>query len=304
MILMQKKHFNINDIIKGEEKMNTYYEQLLNYNGADELIEVVKKWEIISQNIIQRPINVPIILPDLFLYTQSGYGKTKLLSLLAEYIDSKKNLMTFYGDVKFLEFKLNYCKPDYVFNEIYRFLETIQVAAGFRNEFKGIVRINISEWVGHHKEKYFLDFLQLLKNNTSNWLIILSISNIKENEKTKEMESVISMFLRIESVTLHMLSDKELAEYASSFLMKYGFELDDGAKSVLENSIEVLRKNEYFNGLSTIEDMCNDIAYLLFSEQTMTDRIITADMLADFSSESEYIKRTIMKIKHTVTLGF
>lgn len=284
--------------------MNDYYNQLMNFKGAEELKELVKGWEILSENINKRSFDAPIVLPDLFVYTKPGYGNTNLISLLAEYLDSKKNLMSFYGDVKFFEFKLEYSRADEKFQDLYRLIESVESAAGFRNEFKGIIRINVDEWVGHCKEKHFLDFLQFLQINTAYWMVLLTISNHNENEETKMMEGVVSMFLRIEKITLHMPADFELIEYASEHLAKYGLELDEGAKALLAESIGVLRNNKYFYGLHTITDLCNDIVYSVFSKSTNVDNVIKADMLTEFSAESDYIKRTVTKIKKTVTLGF
>ncbi|MBE6761645.1 MAG: hypothetical protein E7551_05105 [Ruminococcaceae bacterium] len=284
--------------------MNTYYDQLMKFKGAEELQELIKRWEILSENINKRSFDAPIILPDLFIYTKPGYGNTNLINLLAEYLDSKKNLMSFYGDVKFFEFKLEYCKPSDKFQDLYRLIDSVEAAAGFRNEFKGIIRINVDEWVGHHKEKHFLDFLQFLQINTAYWLVLLTISNHTENEETKDMEGVVSMYLRIEKITLHMPSDVELIEYASQHLAKYGLELDESAKKLLTESISLLRNNKYFYGLHTITDLCNDIVYSVFSKSTNVNNVIKADMLTDFSAESDYIKRTVAKIKKTMTLGF
>ena len=284
--------------------MNTYYDKFMEINGADELKELVKRWEILSCNLSKRTFDVPVFLPDLFMYTRPGYGNTKLISLIAEYLDSKQNLMSFYGDVKFFEFKLEYCSPGSNFSELYRLMESIQTAAGFRNEYKGVIRINVDDWVGHHKEKHFLDFLQFLQINTSHWFVILTISNKSENDDTRDMEAVVSMYLRITTITLHMPSDSELVDYAAKHLIKYGLELDEGAKKVLLESIAVLRNNKYFYGLHTITDLCNDIVCSLFSKSTDVEPVIKAEMLNDFSADSEYIKRTVLKIKKTVTLGF
>lgn len=284
--------------------LNNYYENLMSFKGADELRNLIKRWDILSENISKRAFDAPIVLPELFIYTRPGYGNTRLLALLAEYLDSKQNLMGFYGDVKFFEFKLDYCEPHSNFTELYRFIESVQAAAGFRNEFKGIIRINVDEWVGHHTEKHFLDFLQFLQMNTSYWMIVMTLSNHRESDETKEMESLVSMYLRIEKLTLHLPDNKELVLFAAEHFAKYGLELDDSAKQVLEDSIAVLRKSEYFYGLHTVKDLCSDIVYTLFSESTAVDTRITADMLADFSADSEYIKRTVHKIKKTATLGF
>ncbi|MBQ9850449.1 MAG: hypothetical protein IJO36_07090 [Clostridia bacterium] len=284
--------------------MNNYYEQLMSFKGADELKELIKRWDVLSDNISRRSFDAPILLPDLFVYTCSGYGNTKLISLLSEYLASKRNLMSFYGDVKFFEFDLEYCNGNERFSELFRLIEYIEAAAGFRNEFKGIISINVDEWVGHHKEKHFLDFLQFLQNNTSHWLVILKLEGHREDEDTKAMEAVVSMYLRVEKITLHMPSDDELVEFAAEQLSKYGLVLSREAKQVLLGSIGVLKENRYFSGLNTIIDLCSDIVYSLFSESTSVGPVITAEMLADFSADSEYIKRTVEKKKKTVTLGF
>ena len=276
----------------------------MEYKGADELKTLVRRWEILSENLNKRNFDAPIVLPDLFVYTTPGYGNTHLLGLLSEYLDSKKNLMSFYGDVKFFEFKLEYCAPDCAFRDIYRFIDAVNNAAGFRNEFKGIIRINVDEWVGHHKEKHFLDFLQFVQINTAYWLIILTVSSVKENDETRAMEAVISMYLRFETITLHMLTDSEFVEFAEGYLSKYDMRLDDSAKALLKESVAVLKKNEFFYGLHTVIDLCNDIVYSVFSASTNVSHTITADMLADFSADSEYIRRTVMKSKKNGTMGF
>ncbi|MBR6824968.1 MAG: hypothetical protein IKM59_00290 [Oscillospiraceae bacterium] len=284
--------------------MNKYYDRLMEYVGADELKTLIQRWEILSENLNKRSFDAPIILPDLFIYTTPGYGHTKLWSLLAEYINSKGNLMSFYGDVKFFEFKLDYCPPDREFRELYRLIEAVENAAGFRSEFKGIIRINVDEWVRHHKEKYFLEFLQFLQFHTAYWLVILTISDRKENEDTKAMEAVISMYLRHETITLHLPTNDELVTFAEKHFTKYDLTLDDSAKEILKEAIDVLKKNAYFYGLRTVTDLCNDIVYSIYSASTDVSRVITADMLGDFRADGEYIKRTIMKAKKAVALGF
>ncbi len=284
--------------------MNTYYEQLMEYRGADELKELIKRWEVLSENLNKRSFDAPILLPDLFIYTAPGYGNTQLLSLLSEYLDSKKNLMSFYGDVKFFEFKLEYYSPDRDFRDLYRLIEAVNNAAGFRSEFKGIVRINVDEWVGHHKEKHFLEFLQFLQLNTAYWLVILSLSDKTENDETRAMEAVVSMYLRFETITLHMGSDEELVEFAANHFSKYDLQLSDSAKELLKESIAVLRKNKYFYGLHTVTDLCNDIVYSIYSESTDVGHTITESMLGDFRADSDYVMRTVMKSKKNSSMGF
>lgn len=272
--------------------------------GAEELQAIINKWEILSKNIEKEQFPLPIILPHLFIYTQPGYGNTKLLALLSNYLESKKNLMKFYGDTKFFEFKLEYCAPEQNFVEMYRFIESLRGAAGFRNEFKGIIRINIDEWIGHQNEKHFLDFLHYLQKNSSSWLIALTISNHEENFETMEMEGLVGMYLRFEKITLHMPSDEDLAGYAAQLLGRYGLILTADARKILTDSINVLMDNEFFYGRHTVFDLCNHIIYTLYCEPKTVQTVITAEMLKDFTADSYYIKRTSINSARNSTLGF
>ena len=283
--------------------MNDPYKQLMSLHGAEELQALVNRWEILSENIKSRPLNTPVLLPDIFLYTRPGFGNTTLLRLLAAYLDSKENLMDFYGDVKYHEFMLNYTEPKKDFVELNRLIEEIRMAAGFRSEFHGLIRINIDEWVGHHEERHFLRFLDYLSANSEKWLIILTVSRSPDN-KTKEMEALISMFLRLETVTLHMPKADVLLSYISDFLNFYGLSLDDSGHSLLEESVEKLSENKHFDGLHTIRLLSRDIVYHYYSQPECGRKVLTAEDLSAFSSASEYIQRTIVKYEQHRVLGF
>ena len=118
------------------------------------------------------------------------------------------------------------------------------------------------------------------------------------------MEAVVSMYLRLETLIFPQRTKEDLLGFAELHLAKYDLTLDDGARAVLEESIEVLRGNKYFYGLHTIQDFCNDIVYVIYSGSTDVSHVITAEMIAGFGPEGDYIRRTITKVKKSVALGF
>ena len=109
-----------------------------------------------------------------------GNGRTTMLQLLSEYLTEKNDLMDFYGDVKYLEFMLNYCPSGEHFSELQRLMNEIDNAAGFRYEYRGIVYIDIDEWIGHFEEKHFVSFMEYLSDNSDSWLVVLSVSKYAE----------------------------------------------------------------------------------------------------------------------------
>ena len=282
--------------------MNRYYTNLMNLQEADELKHLINKWHTLSENLRNVPFTSPILLPDMLLIAKSGTGITSLLNNLAEYLHLQGNLMEFYGDVKFFEFLLSYCAPSQPFTELQRLMMEVDNAAGFRSEFKGIVHIDIDEWLYHYEEKHFVSFMEFLADHSDKWLIVLSVST--ENEKEiHNLEAFITMFLRIEKVTLSLPKTESLFDDIQTKLYEYDLHLNEDAKVLLHATIESLRKNKYFDGYKTIRCLCQDIVYTIYSKGKAKSTILTAEMLSDFSVNSDYVKRTIVKMEKVNKIG-
>lgn len=281
--------------------MNQYYEQIMQLKGAEDFKDLISKWQRLSENMNSHPANMPVILPDMLWFAKSGSGKTKILRLLSGYLSSLGNLMEFYGDVKYFEFLLAYCAPNEPFREMQRLIDEVDNAAGFRSEYKGIVYIDIDEWKEHFEERHFVSFMEYLASNSDKWMIVLSVDS-QYDEKVHNLEAFVSMFLRIERVCLSHPDSDALLEYLSDRLEMYGLILEDDAKSLLKQSIDVLRSNKYFDGFKSIQMLYQDIVYAIFSRGKV-DRI-TASMLREFEPDSEYVKRTVFNIEKVNRIGF
>ena len=284
--------------------MHGEYKNSAMMEGAEGLKDLLKKWETLSANLGQFPPDAPILLPDLFVVSQSDSLMKELMEQLSGWLIAKKNLMDFYGDVPCFEFMLNYCRPEDHFSEMNRLMDEVKLAAGFRNVFKGLIHIKMDAWIGHQEELHFLEFMDYLAQNTGDWLIVMSVSSSCEKEKRAEMETVLSMFLRIEKLTLKSASSETYVEELSVRIGKYGFSLDDSARDLLRDSIEVLRKNRYFDSSYTIMLLCSDIVYEIYSHEIRSSQVLSAKDLSGFSSGSDYIVRTIRKLKETRAMGF
>ena len=279
------------------------YQKIMKQNGLEQVKALVRKWEALSENMAAKPSGLPIILPDLLFVAQSGTGRTHCVGLLAEYLSENGTLMDFYGDVKYFEFMLNYCAPGEHFSELPRLMTEIENAAGFRNEYRGIIFIDIDEWRGHTEEKHFVSFLEYLSDNSDGWLVVLSVSD-HSMEQVEQMEAILSAFLRIERIVIEKPLPKELTAYASHMLLQYGIALKRDAETLLLQAIEALCQNKYFDGYKTIRMLCQDIAYAAYIAGKQKERRLDAADLAQFAPESEYIKRMIVKIEKTARIGF
>lgn len=282
--------------------MNKYYEQIMEIPGAEDLKKIVNRWQVLSDNITNTPRSGTIVLPDMLWVSKPGAGNVRTLKLIAEFLNAQGNLMEFYGDVKYFEFKLNYCPPDKYFTEIQRLMDVVSSAAGFRNEFKGIVFIDIDEWLGHSDEKHFIEFIEYLMINTDKWLVILSVSG-RQKDKVRTMEALLTTFLRIEKVVFLQTPTADLFKRVEGFLASYGISLDEEAGRLICETIETLQKNKYYDDDRTITMLCQDIVYDVFSVSGASTPVLDAGTLADFSADSDYVKRTVFNIEQIGRIG-
>lgn len=283
--------------------MNPVYSTILKQTGMSELKALVSKWQTLSETVSARPSHLPILLPDIFLISQSGSGRSHLVKLLADYLSYNEKLMDFYGDTKYFEFLLNYCEPKEYFTEIERLMIEVRNAAGFRNEYKGIIYIDIDEWVGHCEEKHFTDFLEYLSDNSDNWLVILSVSS-RDDDKLEPMLSLVSAYLRVEPLTIEAPTVDELSAYLFDLLKAYGFTLEGSAKACLTKTVRLLCENTHFDGYKTVKRLAQDVVYSLYSRGITQAISIEDTHLNEFSLTSNYVARMLTKVKTNKKIGF
>ena len=281
---------------------NSAYSEVLKQRSFKDVKALLKRWDVLSQNMNAVPAGAPIILPDIFLLSRSGAGRTYFLNLLAEFLTEKGNLIDFYGDVKYFEFMLNYCAPQEQFTEIVRLMQEVNNAGGFRSEYRGIIFIDIDEWRTHFEEKHFISFMEYLSDNSDDWLIVLSLSD-KSDEETVRAESVITSFLRAERIRIEAPTASELLSYVENKLLTYGLTMKLEAKEIVFDSIKTLLKNKYFDGYKTAKMFARDIAYQTYSSADCSTELSAASVEV-FKCDGEYIQKMMMKIANSQKIGF
>lgn len=282
--------------------MESIFDKIMRQKEAQQIQPLIQRWERLSRNMREHPSNVPILLPDMLWVAKSGVGKTFFLKLIAEYLESKGNLMEFYGDVKFFEFVLGYTAPESEFTELQRLMDAVTAAGGFRSEFKGIIRIDIDEWMHHYEERYFATFMEYLAAHKNQWFIILSVTETDE-KKLHNLEAFLGMFLRIERVVLSLPKTDDLVDYVEKGLAAYGLTLAPDGKAMLVQTVDRLRKSNYFDGYKSLGLLCQEIAYTVFSREEVTDTALTAADLAPFAADSAYVARTVANYEKVNKIG-
>lgn len=283
--------------------MNRYYDQIMQLMGVEEFKAQIRKWDQLANNLKKNPPERPVLLPNLLWVGKSGVGRTRLMTLLSQFLASKESLMDFYGDAKFFEFLLGYIPKGNPFTELQRLEEELDAAAGFRSEFRGAILVDINAWVNHYEEQYFVSFMEYLAAHRDKWMIVLSVKELPK-EKLHNLQAFLSMYLRLDKIHLTLPETDELCCYVAKKLDEYGLQLDEQAHALLRRTLDEFRNNQYFDGFNSINMLCQEIVYEHFSTPDFTDRVLTADDLKQFAPESDYVKKVIHNSVKMHKIGF
>lgn len=103
----------------------------------------------------------------------------------------------FEGNRDCFSFRLRYIAPfDLNFRELKRLQGCAASAAGRRDEFKGYITIDLSNWVGHHDEAYLNAALLFMVDMNDCWKYIFLIDSLNAKASREMVCKVLTVFAR------------------------------------------------------------------------------------------------------------
>ena len=96
--------------------------------------------------------------------------------------EKTRNPHAFAGKEACVYFKMPYIPPCDSFKELRRLILRIHESTGLRANFKGVVAIEVSEWIGHERDEYFSVLLKYLYDHRSFWRIAVVLNNCTPNQ--------------------------------------------------------------------------------------------------------------------------
>jgi hypothetical protein len=288
--------------MKRTELAASCYETIMGLAGSDELKETVKRlprfWENREANSMSG-----IALPNYLWIVRHGGGVTTQANAFTEYLYAMR-AFEFCGTARFFEFKLGYVPPDTFFSELTRFDNALTGYAGHNRRYKGVACININDWLEHTEEEHFQDFLDYVADNNERLLMVFCIHDEDANI-IKTVEAALSARLRIETLSLRFPDAAELVGLVDTWFMERGgYSLAEDAKSLLRETIAEIAAAKSFYGFKTIERLADDMLCSILMSGRGSNREISANMLAGFSTDSTYVKRAKGKLGAKKVIGF
>lgn len=282
---------------------NAYYDQIMSLKGLSGLKDVVERWQRFSENIERFQAKQGLVLPDLVWIADNGIDKTSLLSLLTNYLDEADNMIEFYGNVKYFEYYLEYVPEKNNFHEIQKLAEKIRDAAGFRSEYKGLLSIELGEWVGHFHEENFINLLKFLATMDDDIMFIFNIHNY-DPEAVEQLLKTLVLFFRIEVIEMGLPDSEELGSYVKNEIQEYGLNLDSEAESMVIATVNKLREDQYFAGYQMLDRLAADIVYSVYTSTPPYDGIVTKGMISAFAPDGMYVSELIQNNTRVFTAQY
>ena len=225
---------------------------------------ISKEWMIVKKRYgkdAYKHIPVPVI------YSQSSAD--------AEYITDE--LSSFAYSERILE-KTNPRQDDYLFflaphrqqnehdfsvvQELYNY---IMSAGGYYGPYRGILLVDVSEWIVHSRNKYFDIFLSYLADQRMEGLIPFFCANCSDPiSDMQAFEAVISSYFSSFRIYYGV---EELYGYAYAMLTGEGILLSEGANHYLESFIRESMCSPLFHGTESIRHICESITHRCRSGQ-------------------------------------
>ena len=271
---------------------NAYYDQIMALNGLSGFKDVIERWKRFSENLTKFNAKQELVLPDLLWVSDNGIDRSGLLKLLTGFIDVCGNLVDFYGNVKYFEYYLEYVPDKKDFHEIQKIAEKIRDAAGFRSEYRGLLSIELDEWVGHFNEENFINTLKYLSSMEDDIMFIFHIRNYN-SESVEQLMRLLVLFFRIEVLEMALPDSEELCSYIRKEISEYGLNLDEEAENMVVATVNKLREDKYFAGYEMLDRLAQDIVYSVYTSTPPYDGIVTKGMIVDFAPESLYVSELI-----------
>ncbi len=282
---------------------NAYYDQIMSLKGLSSFKELIERWERFSENITRYQAKQTLVLPDLVWVSDNGIDKTGLLSLLTNYLDEAENMVEFYGNVKYFEYYLEYVPDKTNFHEIQKLAEKIRDAAGFRSEYKGLLSIELGEWVGHFHEENFINLLKFLATMDNDIMFIFNIHNY-DPEAVEQLMKILVLFFRIEVIEMSLPDSEELGVYIKNDIQEYGLNLDPEAEAMVIATVNKLREDQYFAGYQMLDRLAADIVYSVYTSTPPYDGIVTKGMISAFAPDGMYVSELIQNNTRVFTAQY
>jgi len=286
-IQFQKREYDIENS-KDEEEIHT--EEKRDSLDIETLIglEPLKKWiketESIGEKYKDIALSSKIFNNSVYLLSiNRGNGLTTILELMSQTL-KKLGLITFDGRCDYIEWTLGYSDNPHEFPSFEGLLRILNKCEQ-RGKFKGIVSLNIEEWIDHLFEKKFEQILEFVWNNKDDILFVFTIPYV-EDDVIERVTSRIDDVISVRTMKFVPPSEEEYFVYFTELFKKYEININEDIFPLFITKITTEKNDGRFFGFNTVKKIANEITYKMIvnaaTDEKELPKTIDADLFAQF----------------------
>lgn len=192
----------------------------------------------------------------------------------------------FDAQVNCFYFVLRYQPPYSELTELKRMQYEAIKHTRFKDEYRGFIAVDLSEWTSHFEEEFFSLILTFLRDMSESWKYIFLL-----NDKNSAARIKVIFENNIPAVRICDISGKRVND--NSFVINLIDETANAYKKTFTPSAVKLLQDIFKSRSSSsdriIKDAAKDIAAYFFNETELTDRSMAGYLLNEFTYLNFYM---------------
>ena len=260
--------------------------------------DTIQRWERFMNGVEYNKEKIRCFLPNPFFVGESEWQTEMAANKLCELLHCN-NVMQFRDDTQLLYYRVSYNSEEMLcFREIKTLTQLLEYH--FRGKYKGVLVLDLTEWLEHSKEVYFGVLMNYLAEQRED-IFVFFHARTKKLEKIEDMVSQMRKYFHLDIFDFTEENRDVYVEYAKSIFKEQGRFVRKSAEKELENCIERLMRTRGFGGFESVKYMTEEIVFEL-AVKGSKERGITEEVLKEFSGKGIFWKD--VKEEKTQKIGF
>ena len=251
--------------------------------GMDNLLKWIKEIEKVAESFSEITLKTNVIKNISYLISiNRGNGLSTVLQIMAETL-KKSGLVEFSGRQDFIEFKLEYSDNPDDFNSFGNMLREISHNQVSRDGFKGIVSIDVEEWLDHLSDKRIDQLLKFVWDTREDIIFVFTVPFV-DNTVLDKLYDRIDDVISARIMKFAPLSDEQYFAFLGKIFEQYNIGLEKAAYNSFVTKITLEKNDGKFYGFNTVRKIANEILYSVIADAAKNDKELSDKVTAgDFA---------------------
>lgn len=133
-------------------------------------------------------------------------------------------------------------------------------AAEIKESKKGIVSIDISDWIAYVTDLRFKRLLRKMNQWQDDYIFVFRVPFLERNILERVRKGLMDLMV-VRQISIVPFSQEDYKRYLDEQVNLYGFEMAEDTWGVIDEKINEEKKDGYFYGFNTIQKIVNEVIY-------------------------------------------